>query len=338
MYVFGFSTGEGLSLDFEWNKFDFVDPDDGSWRGEHGLRNDSPSCEHRPAPYPGATHRQTHLADILPIGEPFDTKTANELIRQGRGRLTWAKDGADNWWIVAPQHKDCVENAECGYRGPGLKFGPADGSCQSNSPVDSSELEYIRNAWTPLADNGHDGRVHLEPGHAYTTPLAQRLVEQSRGALRWAEDGNGDWWVVPQRDMDKVEQARRAGEPYAGRGVRVLDSSLHGYTITPGDAQVFNEAASTLVGDTPHAMIRIRPGTDGWNVDLAQRVADMSGGKLCVVTDAQQNQYLIARRDKNWFDLHMRRPDQCIHVGERRRRHDMWVQQEDLDWIGQIVD
>jgi hypothetical protein len=336
MNVFGFSSSEGLSLTIGWGGVGAatccsgpqIDPCD-----ELPPGSDTPMLRIT-APPP----RHTDWRDLLQRGENFDRWSANELVRRSHGRLTWAKDGDDDWWIVTPEDKGCVENAKCGYRGSGLRFGPADGSRWSSTPVNRSEMDYISDAWSPLADNCGDGRVHLRPGHPYTMALAQRLVNDSRGALVWAEDGRGDWWIVPRRDQDEVETARLAGAPYLGKGVRALDSSLQGYPITPGDAQAINRAASPLVGDSPHAMIRLRPGADQWDLDLAQRIADVSGGKLCLVQDRDDNQYLIASRDKAWFDHTMRQPDEGVHVCDRHRRHhERPVQRDQLDWIASIM-
>jgi hypothetical protein len=195
-------------------------------------------------------------------------------------------------------------------------------------------------ACTPLAGDGGGAAVHLREGQPYGPLLGQRLIDASAGELQWAQDGCGDWWIVNRDDRDDVERAWRCGQAWNGPGVKALDSCMRGYPVGAGDAQMLNDLATPLCGDSPRARQPLRPGLDRWSDDLLSLLCNLSGGRLSVMDDAHGNRWLVDSRDRAAFERENCGCDR-VHAQAPRARENLLdeliVHAQDVMWINRRV-
>ncbi len=286
----------------------------------------------------GLSRRDTPLSRSLQRLEPgskFDYREADALVNDSQGRLVWAKDGEDKWWIVRREDRKDVEKAKCGYEGPGLQYGSGD-CARSEQEADIDGIQYLRGAQRSLAGPWAGARVDLRPGQACSQHKAQSIIDQSGGQLAWAQDGKGDWWAVMRGQREDVEQAHQCGQAYGGHGLRMMDQQLRGSPVSEGGIDWLNAATTPFVGCEEHAQFQLRPGIDQWSLGSGRRLAESSQGCLSVIQDRMGNSYLIDVRKLDNFDPSGQQcPHECVRLpwGGGDRSRDYGVRSPELEWI-----
>jgi hypothetical protein len=184
---------------------------------------------------------------------------------------------------------------------------------------------------SPLAGDDPRALVRLREGQPWSSMLGQRIVDLSGGTLAWAQDRNGDWWIVPCDEREEVERSRC----WDGRGVRALDACMRGLPVGACDADELNDIAAPLCGDSPRARVRLRPGVDRWSREIADLVSQHSEGRVLRVRDAHGNEYLVQGPWRGgWSDERDERVPLCepsnLLVG-------LLVRAQDLSWLNRLV-
>jgi len=289
---------------------------------------------------PAQPTQAAQAAGLAPLnrlqpGSATDYRTADDLVSGSHGRLVWAQDRHDHWWVVRREDRRHVEHARHGYHGPGLRYGDGN-SPVSDRPVDLDDIQYLRGAGSSLCGWWPGARVALRSGQSCSVHVGQSLVDQSNAQLSWAQDGRGDWWAVLRGDRDAVERCLRNGSGFSGGGVRLLDRSMRGQPVGDSGIDWLNAASTPYVGGMG-ASFMLQPGVDTWTMGLGQRLAGASGGLLSLLQDNQGNAWLAQSEMADGFDAGAPWSGGGIQIPWDGAGGNYQVQAEQLDWINSMM-
>ena len=128
----------------------------------------------------------------LQPGSTADYRTADDLVNASQGRLVWAKDRHDDWWVVRREDRRHVEHARHGYRGQGLHYGNGEAPV-SQCPVNLDDIStcvapvgrFAAGGPAPRCSCGLARRARPTWGSSWST----RAVRDCRGARMVAATG-----------------------------------------------------------------------------------------------------------------------------------------------------
>ena len=295
-----------------------------AFNGTGGLHRGEVTCVIQP-------RRSTPVWSQLDRLEPggfIGFRAADDLVESSRGRLAWAKDADDHWWIVKREDRRRVEHAASGYDGPGVRYGDGDLPL-SDTPIDIDTIQYLKSGRRPLVGPWPGACVELRAGQTCSLHRGQSIVDRSGGLLSWGQDGRGDWWVLLRGDRDAIERCLVDGRPHVGAGVKLLDRAMRGLPIRDVDLDWLNGASTRLVGDDDARFV-LRPGVDSWSQSIAQRLARASFGALRMVTGDAGDMQLAGdgANGVQYIALPSSSPDP---------RYDYTVQRQQMDWINMMT-